>query len=154
MTVGSAPRPRTFGRLLLLAVLLGGVAAMHTLGHPTAGAHATCQDATAAIATTASAGHRHALAAGVSAMFTSATHHTPAHAGGLGACTDPASVCLAVLPVSLLAWLLALVGARPGRLMQASAGAGPPSCRRGRGPPDPASPVQSLLLARVSVLRI
>ncbi|MFD4415268.1 DUF6153 family protein [Streptomyces sp. NPDC058476] len=124
-------RSRTYGQLLLFAVLLFGIVTMHTLGHPSA--HGPAEGpghATYAMAHT----DRHAAPASVSAEMPPMT--------GM----DPLSVCLAVLGGFTLVLLLALALSGPW-----ASGAARPTLPHALWPEPP--PPRTLL-SRLSVLRI
>ncbi|MER5508413.1 hypothetical protein ABT052_24160 [Streptomyces sp. NPDC002766] len=112
-------RSGTYGRLLLLAVLLLGIVTMHTLGHPAE----QVTGSPSPIGTHHS--HRTAAAPAPGSAHVPVTGSDSAAMGGM----DPGSVCLAVLGAFTLVLLLAaafgstlpapLSPPRPARLLRA-----------------------------------
>ena len=129
---GSSP-----ARLVILAAMLFGIVAMHTLGHPGRGHGGHGPQLTAG---QPMAGHHHAVAAG-------SAHATadPVAAEGM----DPMAVCLAVL----VGWtlVLLLVGPLLRRSGDAAAELRARMLRAVRAQPPPGG--GRILLGRLSVLR-
>lgn len=144
---------RAVQRLLLVALLALGIAAMHTLGHPSGGGHGGGAHAPADSAHQTHAGAVQAPLphlAGDAAMAAATAGQLALR--GLDVGLDPSSVCLAILAGFALAALIAALARRARRASPAPHHPVAVLRLTGRGPPR-ASPV-GLVIAHLSVLRI